>query len=286
VSNDRLACQVYALAKTSVALVRGVLPVSRIIAFDANGGNIKMLSTVNNEYSLGYNLNGGAIIDWLPDEASGAVLMTRTYVPDEHSGMGSTDKGLGVDRIDTRTLKVTQVERPKETAVGYITDGHGAVRIMANGAAKSSARATGEITYMYRMPDSRDWKTLGIYHATNRSGFRPLAVDRDMNVAYGLKKLDGRLAIYSVKLDGSLHEELVYARPDLDVDNVVRFSRQQHVVGVGYSTDMPQVHWLDPKIEQLLSALHKVLPQRMLRISEASLDENVLLLWAGDPRRS
>jgi acetyl esterase/lipase len=282
VSNARLACDAFLMRKDVTPGYRDVLPVSRIVAFDADGANLKMLSTQLNEYSRGYLLYGGTIIDWLPEE-DGAVMMTREYLPDVHTGsrVGSSKSGLGVDRIDTRTLAVTPIEKPSLDAEDYITDGHGTVRIMASRETTVGYQMTDATVWLYRTPGSRTWMTLGIYHEADRSGFLPLAVDRELNAAYGLKKLDGRMALYTVKLDGSMHEELVYARPDVDIANVVKFSRQQHVVGVIYATDISQVHYFDPKLEQLMQVLHKAIPQPLLSISEASLDETRLLLWAG-----
>ena len=42
-------------------------------------------------------------------------------------------------------------------------------------------------------------------------GMIPIAVDAGLNAAYVLKKLNGRCALYRVKLDGSMATELVYA---------------------------------------------------------------------------
>ncbi len=69
------------------------------------------------------------------------------------------------------------------------------------------------------------------------TGFRPVAVDHDLNIVYGWKKLDGRIALYSMSLDGSLQEELVFARPDVDLDGLIRIGRRNRVVGVSYVTD-------------------------------------------------
>jgi dipeptidyl aminopeptidase/acylaminoacyl peptidase len=279
VSNDRLACTLAGLSKQAELGIKGLAHFTRVLAFDANGGNLKMLSTHLEDYTRGYLTNGGRIIDWLPEE-DGAVLMTRQYLPDDHTGslIGSSKRGLGVDWVDTRTLTIKPAEPPGENVQTYISDGHGTVRILGNGE-KSAGKYTDVVQYLYRTPDSRDWKTLGTYRDSDRSGFRPLAVDRDLNVAYGLKKLDGRMALYTVKLDGSLHEELVYSRPDVDVSGVARFSRQQHVVGAQYITDVGHIHFFDPKLEQQVEALHKAMPQRMLQITQASLDESRLLLW-------
>jgi dipeptidyl aminopeptidase/acylaminoacyl peptidase len=87
------------------------------------------------------------------------------------------------------------------------------------------------------------------------------------------------MALYTVKLDETLHEELVFARPDVDVDDVKRFGRQQHVVGATYTTDADHVHFFDTKLEQVMDTLRKAVSQPLLGISEASLDESTLLLW-------
>ena len=140
VSNDRLACVLYAVTYDPRI---GFMPLTRIVAVDADGKDFKLLSTQANEYTQGYLLQGGQIIDWLPDE-DGAVLMTRMYLPDAHLGSreGSTKEGLGVDRIDTRTLKVSHVEPANPSAIEYLTDGRGAVRLLATEASTGDGRET------------------------------------------------------------------------------------------------------------------------------------------------
>src|SRR5947207_7339651 len=46
-------------------------------------------------------------------------LMSRHYLPDEHIGsrLGSSEEGLGVDLLDTRTLQKQTIERPLSDAV-------------------------------------------------------------------------------------------------------------------------------------------------------------------------
>src|ERR1700722_4194730 len=125
VADDRLACVIYGVTKNPQL---GLLRWTRTIAVNADGTNFKLLSTQQNEHSRGWHLGGGEILDYLPDE-NGSVLMTRVYLPDEHLGsrLGSTKQGLGVDRVDTRTLAASQVEHPDRNAVEYISDGHGTV---------------------------------------------------------------------------------------------------------------------------------------------------------------
>jgi dipeptidyl aminopeptidase/acylaminoacyl peptidase len=134
---------------------------------------------------------------------------------------------------------------------------------------------------MYHPPSSTEWRKLSDYNSANREGFEPAAVDPDLNIAYGYKKNDGRLAVYSVSLDDSLTEKLVYANADVDVDGLVRVGRARHVVGVAYSTDTTHEKILVPEIAQLLASLSKALPhQPLLRVADASADESKMLILA------
>ena len=220
VSNERLVCSVYGVVKEPTSLE--LIPMSRVVAVNADGSNFKMLSTRNNVHTRGLQLYGGDVVDWLPDE-EGAVLMTRLYIPDDHVGsrLGSKDEGLGVDRVDTRDLAVKRVEPPRTTTGIYLTDGRGNVRIQGLTTRKQQTQDTGIFNFSYRLKDSRDWQPLANYNAVDRSGFWPVAIDHDLNLVYGFKKKDGRMAVYSMALDGTLSENLVYAHPDVDVDQLI-----------------------------------------------------------------
>ena len=280
VSNTRLVCNVFGIIHDPVI---GLAHVTRIVAFDADGSNVQVLSNRTNEYSRGYLLGGGQVIDWLPDQ-DGAVLMSRDYVPDDHLGshVGSTKEGLGVDWIDTRTLAIKEVEPPRRSAVEYLSDGRGTIRVMGLSVVRADGMEKGTITYEYRTPGSREWHKLGDYNEIDDSGFLPEAVDPTLNVAYGFKKKDGREALYSVTLDGSLHEELVFARPDVDVSGLIRIGRRQRVVGASYITDTGYANYIAPEIEALARSLAKALPQEpLIQIADSSVDENTLLVFGG-----
>ena len=279
VSNERLACEVYALVKDPTY---GFLSFSRLVAVNADGSNVQVLSRRDSQYSRGLQLGGGEIIDSLPEQDS-AVLMTRVYVPDDRIGtrFGSSTKGLGVDWVDTRDLTVKQVERPREDATEYITDGHGTIRIVGLRQKVRESQDNGIIDYLYHPPGSREWRKLSDYNYTDHTGFNPHAVDPDLNVAYGFKQKDGRQALYSVTLDDSLREQLVYANPEVDVDELIKIGRHRHVVGASYATDTRKPVFFAPQIQQLLASFQKALPNQLLRIVDASGDENRMLLFAG-----
>jgi len=257
------------------------MPWSRLIAINADGTNVKELSTRQNFYSRGLQLGGGSVLDWLPDE-DGSVLLTRQYLPDDHTGshIGSAEDGLGVDRIDTRTLSVVHVERPIRDADDYITDGRGTVRIMGSRETRAGLD-NGIIHYEYRVQNSRDWKHFCDYDSFKGEGFEPLTVDHDRNLAYGLKKQGGRKALYSVSLDESLHEELVYSRPDVDVDSLIQIGRRQRTIGVSYATTVRHAEYFSPDVKQMLVALAKAIPGVALDVVDSSTDESKMLIFAG-----
>ncbi len=282
VSNQRLVCLVYGAVFNGALLEP--LEATRLIAINTDGSKMQLLSTKENAFTRGIQLGGGNVVDWLPDEDN-AVLMTRVYLPDDHTGshIGSTKKGIAVDRVDTQTLAVRTIEQPREDVVSYISDGRGIIRIVCARSRRGAIgnQDSGNLAYYYRKTDSRDWLPLGEVVGEDSNGFTPVAVDHDANLAYGYKKLDGRLALYTIALDGSLKEELVYARPDVDVGGLSQIGRRHRVVGVTYSDDYSYYHFLDPNFERLIASLAKALPgQPSLRVTDSNMDESKLLLRA------
>jgi len=280
VSNDRLVCGIYGAVKSPE--FSKTLPFSRVIAVNADGSNAQTLSTSANSNSRGYLLNGGEVIDWLPDE-DGAVLMSREYLPDAHTGsLMETKPGLGVDHVDTRTLKVKPLEPPKENALGYLTDGRGNVRIAEFRAPRGATGLdSGVYNFMYRLQNQSDWRKLGSYNSLDETGFEPLDVDHDKNIAYGIQKKDGRFAIYSVKLDESLQQDLIYSRPDVDVTRLLHIGRRNRVVGVSYSTDLAKAVYFDESLQKLAAALANALPNHpALQFTDSSVEEDKLLIFA------
>ena len=289
---SRLVCGIYMILPSDV----GALGFTRLIGIDSDGKNLKIVSARDSQNALGYTNRGGSVIDWLGDDAggaSGSVLMTRDYIPEQTTGthLGSSREGFGVDRVDTVSLKRNTVESPKPDAAEYISDGHGAVRIMGMRPKTSEGYVKGRINYFYRKQGSRDWLPLSTVasDAGLDSGFDPYAVDPDRNVVFGFDDNGGHTALFSIALDGSLKRDLVLARPDTDVDSLIRIGRQNRVVGASYATERRQVEFFDPALKKLSASLSKAMPGLpLVSFIDASADENILLLFAGsdvDPGR-
>ncbi len=278
VSNDRLACRIGGASR----LGDDVYGFSSLFAVDAAGGNLRLLGRRHGQNALGYDLRGGSIVDLLPEE-DGAVLMTRTYVPEAKIGSLVTKRqdGLGVDRIDTRTGDSKRVEQPESNAVDFISDGRGIIRIMAMQDKRSSGYVEGTISYFYRAQGERNWRDLSVFDTRNNAGFHPLAVDAEKNIAYGFERVDGRVALVSVALSPGLEKKILFAHPRVDVGWLVRVGRDRRVVGVGYSERHGQVEFFDKSVGELTSALGKALGGKSVYIGDMSQDGQRILAWAG-----
>jgi len=287
VSDARLICSVYGVANVAGEL----LPFSRLFAVNADGTNQRELGQRASSDDAGLRQFDAAVLDWLPEDGS-AVLMAREYVPEGRETGTRTQRrasGLGVDRIDIDSLRVTQVEPPTNQASGYMTDGHGNVRIMITARTEGEGQRTGRTDYAYRLQGSRSWRSFSTYDSNAREGMFPVAIDAARNSAYVLRKLNGRLALYRVKLDESLASELVYANETVDVDGVVQFGRGGAVIGVTFAEAAQQVIWFDPAYAQLARTLSGSIPGHPgIHFRSASTDGNRLLIFArgaNDPGR-
>jgi dienelactone hydrolase len=276
---DRLVCQEY-----GISTIAGTpAPFTRTVALDAAGGNFRWLGRQsNNNNALRVSQFDGAILDWLSG-SDGNILMQRDYVPEQTIGTHLAEQrdGQGVDRVDTRSGRSQTVESPQQWASSYISDGQGRIRISILAEQHGDVgMLTGGTVYQYRTTGSHGWRPFG-RHVDGDGAFRPIAVDGTKDVAYALKKLDGRDALYRVSLDGSLKSELVYANPQVDVDDVVTIGRSGRVIGAGYVTDRRDVEYFDPEYKALAAALAKALPTLpLIDFLSASADEKQLLIRA------
>jgi dipeptidyl aminopeptidase/acylaminoacyl peptidase len=281
-TDTRIVCSIYLIAGKRNDAVGYV----RLLSIASDGSDQKVLTQATNARSLGVAQRGGEVIDWLAGDQGGSVLLEQTHVPESTIGtlLADTRRGLGVTRIDTVSLRKQTVEQPDPVADDYITDGHGAVRIKAIAPRGSNGYDSNREDYFYRKAGDSDWLALSsvVDHGGKLTGFIPVAVDRDLDVAYGFDDHDGHRALYKVALDGSLRKDLVYARPDVDIDGLVRIGRQRRVVGVSFVTDKRQTDFFDPALSKLGASLAKALPNApLVTFIDASADENSLLLFAG-----
>ena len=283
-TNERIVCRYVATRSDADLLIN----FGRLIALDADGSNVKELGQRSSAYDARIRQFDGSIIDWLRGDNE-SVLMTRDFIP-EAGKVGSNivrdDDGLGVVKINVRTLKTDTVERASKAASYFLSDGRGSVRLMAVAERSPEGQLTGRTRYQYRKAGSREWQMLVDFQEDE---FVPLAVDASIDSLYALKKLDGRWALFRVRLDDSLAAELVASNPKVDIDDVIRFGDGERIIGYTYVDDRRRYVYFDPEFKKLSASLSKALPQLpLVDFVDASEDGQKILLFAGsdsDPGR-
>lgn len=286
-SASRAVCQITGTTLKSVS--NEPIGFTRLISINSDGSDPKLLGQTDSFYDAWIRQFDAAIVDRL-DGTDNKVLLERQYVPEEGklgTRLVRTKSGLGVDRIDVKTLMSQNVEEPHDGASSFMSDGQGHIRLMeVPQVAAMTGYMAGTVAYLYRTPGSSDWKPL---EEGDYKEFRPLAIDAETNQLYALKKKDGRYALFGIKLDGSLSESLIAANPHVDIDDVVRFGDGQRVIGYTYSEDKGVVVYFDPEFKALSESLSRVLPQSpIIDFVDSSHDGRKLLIHAGsdsDPGR-
>lgn len=182
VTNARIVCQIYQRDK----LAGDIYGATNIIAVDAAGGNLKLLSNRRSSRSLYADFRGGSVLDWSASD-KGSLLMTRTYVPENNTGtyVVQRGEGLGVDRVDASSGSGSRVVGPNRDAISYLSDGHGQVRIMATQEWMNTGQVSPTIHFLYRAKDGGPWKGLSDYDVASEKGFAPLAIDPATDRAFG-----------------------------------------------------------------------------------------------------
>ena len=283
---DRAVCRITGAVTNAGVLVS----FERLLSMGTDGTDAKLLGQPSSFYDAGLRQVDATVLDW-GKRTDGKLLMARNYVPEAGkigTRMVETKSGLGVDRVDTRTVHADAVEMPKDAASAYLSDGRGNVRIMRVDETDSSGNLTGRVKYYYRRAGSHDWKTLVEYAAADDQ-MRPVAVDADIDSVYTLKKKDGRDALYAIKLDGSGAETLIASNPQVDIDDVVRVGDGLKVIGYTYADESRHAVYFDPEFKALAASLSKVLPNLpLVDFVDSSADGRKLLIFASsdnDPGR-
>jgi dipeptidyl aminopeptidase/acylaminoacyl peptidase len=247
-------------------------PVARTVAVDTVAGTMRPLGAPEHLEGEGFAQFDGEILDWLPD-AQGTLLMQRHY-----AGQNGNPDQISVDRIQVDPFKVTNVEMRLPRDLSYMTDGHGAVRLKSEARSDLNGLFTGDSTYEYRAAESNKWLPL----PDSGADFTPLVIEKSSNSLYFLKPLNGRDALYRMKLDGSGSETLVASNPNVDIDSVIELGPGQPVVGYRYTDDRTRSVYFDPNTKALGDALAQALPDMpLMNIIASSRAADKLLVHAG-----
>ena len=276
-ASDRVVCSIYAIVDT----MGWPVTMSRKVTMSTTGGDAKLLSTPERHTDAYLRASDGYILDWR-QAVDGKVLMARTYVPEEGkigTSITDTKEGLGVDLVDTRTLRSSRVELPNKQSAGYMTDHLGNVRIMRVVERERDGTMTGRDKYYYRTKSDKRWRQLIDFQ---KDQFEAETIDTDLDQLYALKKKDGRFALYRIALDGSLAETFVASDPKYDIGSVLVSNDGKKVVGYAVAGERYSKTYFDPEYQALTGSLARAMPQTpIISLADSTPDGRKLLIFAG-----
>ena len=254
-TETRLICTLYGV--TNVGFNVGY---SRIIAVDTDGKNVKLLSQHTAEHQE-TTFGGGAILNWLPDDPDHILMQVEIgYTATIGSNIRRPDEGTAAAVVDVHTGTQRIVEKSSTRVAELDADASGAVRFRGTVAGVPDGYVRDRISYSVRARGSKEWQPLtqGALSDVRRTSYD--GFDADGDHLYELAPLDGRTALYAVATDGSATRTLVFARPDVDVEGVLRIGKYNRAVGATFATERNVVHYFDPALAKLSASLAKALP--------------------------
>lgn len=286
VKNDRLACSI----RGERQAIGETHSVSRIVAVDANGGNIKEIGARPSRRSIGLNAYGGSILDHLPDDPDN-ILMMVYKMPEESVGtlIADTEGGVTVARVNVRTGRTQHIESPEPNGWGFDTDGRGNVRlktiVSTQGAASGATYVGDRLRWFVRPKGSRNWVPAGLTDLSANNSLEVLGFDESGDNLLLLQPHNGRQALFRKAIGGTGREELIFAHDKVDVDGLRRVGRYSRPISVHYSTDFNHVFYLDPALGKLAASLSKVLPGKPeVTILDETWDGSKILVFAGSDK--
>jgi dipeptidyl aminopeptidase/acylaminoacyl peptidase len=268
INPERLICELYGVSRKAGSTV--------------DFGRLLLLPAHPNERQKAIPIAGGSLIR-SPQKDGVALMMARI-------GVRSGNTYAYADRVDAATGASRTIEEYGTNSIRIVADEEGRARIVGFRVVRGQTfQESGEITYSYHPAGSSALKPFGRYVSGTREGFAPVAIDSRNDRAWGFRKQDGRIALFTKALDESAVETLAFAHPDVDVGGLIRIGADQHVIGVSYTTDRRHIHYLDPAMKALAASLSKAIPDLpIVDIVDSSADEQKLLIRASsdvDPGR-
>ncbi|WP_271438798.1 alpha/beta hydrolase family protein [Pontixanthobacter luteolus] len=281
-TDQNLVCYLYSIVEDSSGRLLGF---ERAIGVNIESGEATKLTAETSSRALYTSQRGGSIVAFDVETEPNKIAMTRAWVEEwtNNTRLANTKSGLGVDLVDVNTGKRDTIEQPDESAVAYIADDKGRIRLKVLVSTDNRGRSLGRRVYLYRPADSDDWERLStaVFDGVGSQGFRPVAIDSGKDVAYGFMDQDGFTGVYSLGLSADSSPKPVKVRDDVDVDSLVRIGRQRRVVGVSYATEKRRVEFFDDNLANLTGQLQNALPGNpAVGVAGASADEQKLLIIA------
>jgi dipeptidyl aminopeptidase/acylaminoacyl peptidase len=270
-TNTRLLCGLRGMVSDQV-----VYSVTRLVAVDADGKNLRVLIQNNREAQGQFQ---DEIVNWSPGKPD-------TVLVEADEGMSSNDLATGVEvygnvgthalpavfELNVVTGQMMIRQHARDPIRHWVTDKHGQVRL---GWGFSGTA----ISYWAHLDGESNWRRLSKFEVFSRENhFAPIAISADdSNLAYAIGPSDGRNAVWLIDLTDKEEAKLVFSHPLVDVEGPV-IGRDGRLIGVQYDDGYPLIYYTDNDIGELMGGVQKLKPGSFHTLLGSTLDDQVLLI--------
>lgn len=240
------------------SMIRGVVDLAQLIAFDAQTGEMRHL--VRRSRNMGFNPDLAQIR--AVDHERGRVLIE----------VRSTSFTADLYWVDVRTGSYARHESGTVETVGWV------IGPSKETVARVERRGSDGLTVLLRQGNRM--VTL------ERDGQRP-----NLMAVYGLDATGENLiarqgrrgiasSVVAIALDGSGKEEEIFSHPTYEVSDVVVESYTNAVLGVEWADEYVRTHWFDGGFSEIHELLGQSLQADTIRVEAWSQDRSVALVEA------
>jgi dienelactone hydrolase len=271
-TKTRLLCGLRAISTE-----RGYLfPVTRLVAVDADGKNMRVLMQNSREVQGQYE---DQIINWNPGPAD-------TVLIEADEGMSASDLAANVQvygdvgthgapavfELNVVTGRLSMRQHGRDPIRHWVTDQRGQVRV-------GWGYSEGTVTFWVHLDGDSNWRRLIKFEVFSREKhFTPLAISaEDPNQAYAIGPSEGHAALWLIDLKDKDEPKLLFSHPLVDVTHPV-LARDSRFVGARYDNGYPMMYYADDHIEAMMRGFQKLNPGQFSTIVESSLEDKCLLI--------
>jgi dipeptidyl aminopeptidase/acylaminoacyl peptidase len=270
-TNTRLLCGLRAITSD-----RGYLfPVTRLVAVDADGKNMRVLMQNNREAQGQYQ---DEIINWHPGKPDTVLieadegLSANEMVGAQVYGNVGTHGAPAVFELNVVTGQISMRQHAREPIRHWVTDKRGQVRLGAG-------YSEGTVTFWVHLDGDSSWRRMAKFEVFSRENhFKPIAISaEDPDMAYAIGSSEGRDAIWLIDLKDKDDPKLLFSHPLVDVSHPI-LARDTRFIGARYDNGYPMMYYADGDIDAMMRGFQKLNPGQFASIVESSLDDKLFLI--------
>lgn len=256
-TDERLICGFHGVSEQQH--VR--LELTRLVAVDRDGSDVRHLVRQDRQYL-------DRVIDMLYDDPK------RILVPyQDDSDSKRAGGAIGVAALDIHTTRINWVKRPRASLSGWMTDGHGELRVRVRDEPNAwvfEGRAVG----------SNQWNAFGTYSKTEFLGVsdEPEGFLEERNDLVVRRWVDGMAELWVIDLSGEAAPRLLFQHDQVDVGELLTIGRERRAVGVTYTTDRRRAAYFDARVLEMAARAQKTLPGMQIDVFSESWDRRYYLV--------